>query len=134
MSPRHLQMLCMHAAIALLVAVPYMVSANDELRGSIDAQYAELEKLYVHLHQHPELSFQEKETSKRIAKELRDVGYSVTEGVGGFGVVAVLQNGVGPTVLLRADMDGLPVQESSGVSYASKATAVDELGNSLCII
>jgi hippurate hydrolase len=124
----------MHAAIALLVAVPYMVSANDELRGSIDAQYAELEKLYVYLHQHPELSFQEKETSKRIAKELRDVGYSVTEGVGGFGVVAVLQNGVGPTVLLRADMDGLPVQESSGVSYASKATAVDELGNTVSVM
>jgi hippurate hydrolase len=84
--------------------------------------------LFRHWHAHPELSGQELQTSKRLASELRALGLDVTEGVGGTGVVATLRNGAGPTVLLRADMDGLPVEEKSGLPYASTARQVDLTG------
>jgi amidohydrolase len=79
-------------------------------------------------HRNPELSGREFETSKRLAQELRSLGYEVTEGVGKTGVVAVMRNGPGPTVLLRADMDGLPVEEKSGLPYASTVRQVDITG------
>ncbi|MCB0336618.1 MAG: amidohydrolase [Bdellovibrionales bacterium] len=81
----------------------------------------QLEELYLHLHKNPELSFQEIQTAARVATELRALDFEVTEGVGGTGVVAVLSNGAGPTVMLRMDMDGLPVQEETNVPYASFA-------------
>ncbi len=92
-------------------------------------QSPSLIKFYKHLHQNPELSFQEEKTSARIAGELRDAGYEVTEKVGGHGVVGVMENGDGPTVMLRADMDGLPVLEQTGLDYASEVTVKDEDGN-----
>jgi len=76
--------------------------------------------LYRHFHAHPELSFQEKETAARLAKELRAAGAEVTEGVGGTGVVGILKNGAGKTVLLRTDLDALPVTEQTGLAYASQ--------------
>ncbi len=106
----------------------YFVSA-ESLQNSIAKDYDEnLAGLFVHFHKHPELSFREFETAKRMAQELRSLGYEVTEGVGQTGVVAVMKNGNGPTVLLRADMDGLPVEEDSGLDYASKARQVDITG------
>lgn len=100
--------------------------AADALRESIATDYeATLEALFQHFHQHPELSHREFETARRLATELRALGYDVTEQVGGTGVVAVLKNGEGPTVLLRADMDGLPVVEKSGLPYASTARQID---------
>ena len=99
---------------------------------SVDAHLDELVGLYKHLHTHPELSFQEFETAKRVAEELRKAGAEVTSGVGKLGVVGVLRNGEGPTVLVRADLDALPVTEATGLPYAStaKATAAgkDEVG------
>lgn len=90
------------------------------LRESIDQDYqTNLKDLFIHFHQNPELSFREFETAKRMAKELRELGYDVTEGVGQTGVVAVFKNGKGPTVMIRADMDGLPVREKTGLPYAS---------------
>jgi hippurate hydrolase len=81
---------------------------------------AHLKGLFEHLHAHPELSFEEKETSARISSELRAIpGVEVTEGVGGHGVVGVVRNGDGPVVMLRADMDGLPIVERNGLPYAS---------------
>jgi hippurate hydrolase len=80
----------------------------------------ELGELYRHFHTHPELSFMEKETAARLAKELKGVGCEVTENVGGTGVVGVLTNGEGRTVLLRTDLDALPVTEQTGLAYASK--------------
>ena len=74
--------------------------------------------LYKHLHANPELSYQEFETSEKLAKILENIGYEVTRNIGGNGVVALLNNGEGETVLLRADMDGLPVKEKTGASYA----------------
>jgi len=84
-----------------------------------DAEQSSLESLYLHLHKYPELSLAEKATSARIAQEMRDVGFDVTTGVGGFGVVGVLKNGRGPVVMVRADMDALPITEATGAAYAS---------------
>ncbi|MDT5145829.1 MAG: hypothetical protein QOC58_474, partial [Mycobacterium sp.] len=77
------------------------------------------EDLYRDIHQHPELSHQENRTANIVAERLRGSGYEVLSGIGGTGVVGVLRNGSGPTVLMRADMDALPVQESTGLPYAS---------------
>ena len=105
------------------------VSAAGALSEAIAADYAEtLEDLFLHFHEHPELSNLEFETATRLATELRSLGYEVTEDVGGTGIVAILTNGPGPTVMLRADMDGLPVKEMSGLPYASTATQVDITG------
>jgi amidohydrolase len=87
-----------------------------------------LVELYRHLHQTPELSEKEQETSARMAKELRDVGVKVTTNVGGYGVVGVLTNGPGKVLLLRSDMDALPVAEQTGLSYASKVRTTDPHG------
>lgn len=105
-------------------------SINSDLHDAIASDYEEnLGDLFVHFHKNPELSNFEFETAKRLAAEIRALGFDVTEGVGGTGVVAVLENGSGPTVLIRADMDGLPVKEDSGLDYASTATQVDASGN-----
>ncbi len=84
--------------------------------------------LYKELHANPELSYQEFETSEKLASILENIGYEVTRNVGGNGVVALLQNGEGKTVMLRADMDGLPVEEKTGASYASKKKALNADG------
>ena len=105
------------AAGAALLCGPSF--AQSSLKADIDADYeANLEALFLHFHQNPELSHREFKTAKRLAEEIRALGYDVTEGVGGTGVVAVMENGEGPTVMIRADMDGLPVKEDSGLSYA----------------
>jgi len=114
--------------VALIL--PSLSCAADELADAIAADYeARLSPLFVHFHQNPELPNFEFETSKRLAAEIRALGYQVTEGVGGTGIVAVLENGAGPTVMIRADMDGLPVKEDSGLSYASTVTQKDADGN-----
>jgi hippurate hydrolase len=85
-------------------------------------------ELYKQLHSHPELSLQEEQTAAAVAAELRKAGYDVTPGVGKHGVVAILRNGSGPTVLVRSDMDALPVKEATGLPYASTATATNAQG------
>jgi hippurate hydrolase len=99
---------------------------TDAVKADYDKQ---LGALFVDFHKNPELSFKENRTAKIMAQQLRAAGATVTEGVGGTGVVGVMKNGAGPVVLVRADMDGLPVEEKSGLSYASKArqTGVDGL-------
>jgi amidohydrolase len=91
------------------------------LQQFIAGAYPDLQTLYQELHAHPELSFQEKNTSARIAGRLKALGYTVTEQVGGYGVVGVLKNGPGPTVLIRTDLDALPIAEETGLPYASQA-------------
>lgn len=104
-------------------------TAAELLRDAIAADYeAYLEDLFLHFHANPELSQREFKTARRLANEIRAFGYDVTEGVGGTGIVAVMKNGPGPTVMLRADMDGLPVKEASGLPYASTARQVDISG------
>jgi hippurate hydrolase len=93
-----------------------------------------LETIYKDIHSHPELSMQEARTARVAADHLRATGYDVTTGVGKTGVVGLLRNGDGPTVMLRADMDALPVQEGTGLSYASKVTATDADGKSVPVM
>lgn len=94
---------------------------------------AELKKVYEDLHAHPELSMQEHRTAEIAAAWLSKHGYEVTEGVGGTGVVGLLRNGEGATVLLRADMDALPVEEATGLPYASRQKGIDRYGQSVAI-
>lgn len=94
----------------------------------------DLEALYIDLHRHPELSFQETRTAGIAADHLRDLGLEVHEGIGVTGVVGVLRNGDGPVVWLRADMDALPVKEDTGLAYASTATGIDPDGNTVHVM
>ena len=98
------------------------------LSAEVNAAYPQAQTLYVDLHQHPELSSHEVNTAAKIASQLRQLGYEVTEHVGGTGVVAILRNGAGPTVMLRTELDALPVEEKTGVPYASKVTATNDAG------
>lgn len=99
-----------------------------DIKTKIAAEYESLESLYKHLHANPELSFEEERTAVRMAKELKEIGFEVSEKVGGHGVVGVLKNGEGPTVLVRTDMDALPVVERTGLPYASKVRLRDKEG------
>jgi hippurate hydrolase len=100
----------------------------------LDGLYPDLETFYIDLHQSPELSFHEEKTAAKLADRLRALGYAVSTGVGGTGVVAVMKNGPGPTVLVRADMDALPVEEKTGLSYASKVTTRDDSGATVSVM
>ncbi len=113
------------SALALALASPLQA---DELRDAVADDLPALVELYKDLHANPELSFQEVETAGKLAARALALGFDVTEGVGKTGVVAVLRNGDGPTVMLRADMDGLPVIEQTGLPYASKRRAVPQTG------
>ena len=109
------------------------VSAAD-LAETVHAELPSLVSLYEDLHRNPELSMQEVETAARIAKELRAAGYEVTEKAGGHGIVAVLKNGEGPVILVRTDLDGLPVTEQTGAPYASKKVVKDDLGREVGVM
>lgn len=115
--------------LALLLFPATLLAAEpSDLRKAIDADYEEhLWPLFDHWHRNPELSLVENKTAARLAEELRAVGFKVREGVGGTGVVALLENGDGPMVMMRADMDGLPVEEKSGLANASKAQQVSPI-------
>jgi amidohydrolase len=109
-----------------------LVRAN--LRRRIDGMRNELERFYIDLHRHPELSGQEKRTAKKAAEQLRSCGFDVQTDLGGHGVVGILRNGHGPTVLLRADTDALPVLEETGLPYASDAVGIDESGREVPVM
>ena len=100
----------------------------------LDALLPDLEELYKDIHAHPELSMQETRTAGIAAQRLRDAGYDVTTGVGKTGVVGLLRNGDGPVVMLRADMDALPIKEATGLPYASNVTATDAEGNTVPVM
>jgi amidohydrolase len=99
---------------------------ESSLASKINKAYPQLEALYQHLHAHPELSLQEEQTAKRFGEEIAQVDYKVTYDVGGHGVVGVLVNGPGPTVLIRTDLDALPITEATGLPYASTVRARTE--------
>ncbi|HET9123294.1 MAG TPA: amidohydrolase [Solirubrobacteraceae bacterium] len=103
-------------------------AAVGSILEGLDGVAGDLESLYKDIHSHPELSMQEHRTAGLAAEWLRAAGFEVTEGVGGTGVVGVLANGEGPTVMLRADMDALPVREDTGLEYASTVTGTDQDG------
>ena len=117
---------------ATLMVMLFWVGAvqAEPLSQSVGKDYdAHLGDLFDHFHRNPELSMMEFETAARLAEELREAGFKVTEEVGGTGIVAMMENGPGPLVMMRADMDGLPVQEKSGLANASTVKRVDWDGN-----
>jgi hippurate hydrolase len=137
----------MAAAAAVALATP--ASADDAaLAGAVAADYPYVFELYKHFHQNPELSFKESASAARMASELKGLGFDVTtgvgdkwtktkakadagkvfDGVGGYGLVAVMKNGEGPTLMIRADMDALPLEEKTGLPYASKVVSTDYKG------
>ena len=120
-------------AAAVLFASPVIAT---ELGDAVQKDYDEhLAGLFDHFHRNPELSTVENETARRMAMELSLAGFDVTEGVGGTGVVAMLENGGGPLVMMRADMDGLPVEEKSGLENASTAKQIDPItGNEVFVM
>src|SRR6185436_1767769 len=111
-----------------------VAAVPDFVATGIEREYPTLFELYKHLHAHPELSFQEEKTSALVGEELKNAGYEVTSKVGKQGVVAVLRNGNGPTVLVRTDLDGLPVKEQTGLPFASTVMAKDPQGNDVPVM
>ena len=109
-------------------------SSADPVLENLDRLLPDLEALYKDVHAHPELSMQETRTAGLAADRLRSAGYEVTTGVGKTGVVGLLRNGEGPTVMLRADMDALPVEEATGLPYASKVRATDREGKTVPVM
>jgi amidohydrolase len=101
---------------------------QKQIQQSIDKHYSSLEKLYTHLHANPELSQKEEKTSATMSYELKNLGFEVFENIGGFGVAGVLKNGSGPTVLIRTDIDALPIEEKTNLSYSSKVKSVNASG------
>ena len=105
-----------------------MAMPTSVIEARIQGLLPELERVYTDIHAHPELSMQETRTAGIAADRLRGAGYEVTDGVGQTGVVGLLRNGDGPTIMLRADMDALPVREQTGLPYASTQTATRQCG------
>src|SRR6266404_5151522 len=134
----YLLKICLLTVLILQSTLPASLkgapSPQDQVRTHVEQEYSNLFELYKHLHTHPELSFQVEKTSARVAEELRAAGYDVTTGVGQHGVVAVLRNGPGPTVLVRTDMDALPVKEQTGVPYPSSVIAKDPDGKEVPVM
>jgi amidohydrolase len=126
MNPVSFRSTIMACLFLILLGVPG--SAADprtpaaDIKKLIADNLPHLEALYKHLHSHPELSLKEVQTAARLAKELREIGFEVTEKVGGTGIVGVLRNGDGPTIMVRTDMDALPVLEQTGLPYASRVS------------
>ncbi len=108
--------------------------SQGAIQKEIDHEYPSLEILYRDLHSHPELSFREQKTSIRLESELRDIGFEVSTNIGGYGIVGILRNGNGPTVLIRTDMDALPVKEQTGLPYASNVRTKDEDGKEIGVM
>lgn len=121
-------MVRMHYLVLCVLACVPSVAWSQDVDVWIEEEIDDLMQVYAHLHMHPEVSFQEKKTAKFVAQAWREAGFDVTEGVGGTGVVAILENGTGPTVMLRTDLDALPVTEATGLPFASKQTVVVESG------
>jgi amidohydrolase len=108
--------------------------ATTDVLASLDGLLPDLETFYKDIHAHPELSMQETRTAGKAAERLRAAGFDVTTEVGKTGVVGLLRNGDGPVVMLRADMDALPVEEATGLPYASTATATDREGKTVPVM
>lgn len=116
-----------HKIYAALLFISPLLSATT-LDLKLDKTMPAIEQLYLDLHQSPELSYHEQQTGLKIAKQLKQLGFDVTDNVGGFGVVGIYKNGNGPTIMIRTDTDGLPIIEQTGKPYASKVTVTNDEG------
>jgi amidohydrolase len=120
-------------ALLLFLSAGAAFAASGGLPAEIDTVYPTAHALYVNIHEHPELSGHETRTAATLANALRKLGYQVTEHVGGTGIVAVLRNGVGRAILLRTELDALPVEEQTGLPYASRVRTKDDAGNDVYV-
>src|SRR4051812_33465990 len=121
-------------AAGLMFAALTATAQQAQLQSEVQSVFPDAKALYLDLHQHPELSSHEERTAKLLADKLRELGYEVTEHVGGTGIVAILKNGAGPSVMLRTELDALPVQEQTGLPYASKVVSKDAEVQELVVI
>ncbi len=135
---RYLQFTLFLVVISIITIGFQSQNSAQESQGAIqteiDHEYLSLEILYQDLHSHPELSFHEQKTSARLAGELRDIGFEVSTNIGGYGIVGILKNGNGPTVLIRTDMDGLPIKEQTNLPYASIVRTKGEDGRDVGVM
>lgn len=122
--------------LALLVTLGRLPvhSQNATTSKEVDRVYPAAHELYLDIHEHPELSSHETQTAAKLAERLRSVGYEVTEHFGGTGIVAVMKNGDGPTIMLRTELDALPVEEKTGLPYASKVHTKDDEGRDVPVM
>jgi amidohydrolase len=120
--------------LVIVLAAGAAMAQNAALNQQVDSVVPDAQALYLDLHQHPELSGHETRTAGVMAGKLRALGYEVTENVGGTGIVAILKNGAGPVVMLRTELDALPVTEETGLPYASKARAKDDSGRDVGVM
>jgi hippurate hydrolase len=114
----------------LLCATAFAQNPSKQL----SAVYPDAYNLYLDLHEHPELSLHETSTAAKLAAQFRALGYEVTEHVGGTGIVAIMKNGPGPTIMLRTELDALPVEEKTGLPYASKVRTKDDAGHDVPVM
>jgi amidohydrolase len=119
---------CLGLASLLVFATLSHAQGGPTITAEVDAVYPQSEALYLDIHRHPELSLHEQQTAAKLAAGLRELGYDVSTGIGGTGVVGVLKNGNGPVVMLRTELDALPVEEKTGLSYASTVRTKDDNG------
>jgi hypothetical protein len=114
--------------LAALLCAQTKPAAWAPTAKQVNSVYPDVEALYLDLHRNPELSLHEQRTAAKLAERAKALGYEVTANVGGTGIVAVLRNGNGPTVMYRTDMDALPVEEKTGLSFASQVTFKNDAG------
>jgi amidohydrolase len=122
------------SAFLFVLFAAFASAQTSTLTQEVQSVYPDAHTLYLDLHQNPELSSHETQTAEKLATHLRSLGYTVTEHVGGTGVVAVLKNGPGPTVMLRTELDALPVEEKTGLPYASKVRTKDDSGRDVAVM
>jgi len=120
--------------LLLFTLVSAFAFAQGASLKEAESVYPDAHSFYLDLHQHPELSGHETQTASKLAGKLKTAGYEVTEGVGGAGMVAVLKNGSGPTIMLRTELDALPVEENTGLPYASKVRVKDDAGREVSVM
>ena len=121
--------------LMMFLALCGAVSAQDRVMPrDVERAYTDVRPLYIDIHQNPELSGHETQTAAKLASRLRELGYEVTEHVGNTGIVALMKNGAGPTVMLRTELDALPVEEKTGLPYASKVHAKDDGGREVSVM
>jgi len=123
-----------HLGHPLLVAAAGGPQERQSFSAQVEAIYLDIETTYIDLHKNPELSLHEERTAAKMADGLRRLGFEVSTGVGGTGVVGILRNGEGPTVMIRTDLDALPVEEKTGLPYASHVRTKDDSGLEVAVM
>lgn len=119
---------CLWLGLVCISSLIDLPAAEPNVKNWVESELADLLQVYMHLHRNPEVSFKEVETAQYIAEQWRAEGYEVTEGIGGTGVAALLRNGAGPVIMLRTDLDALPVTEATGLPYVSQKKVILDSG------